>query len=409
MAESAHQAGRTERKKLIGRMHELPLTRQAELLGISRGSVCALPSSVLAADLRLVPGMVIKPPCRKPNTSSRHPGHAVYPYERMASSFLRVQRNRLGEPVTTYAISPSWQRYRQLLLEAFDLSIQHVPIERWLTVRGHELHLDEWLPVGQPKGTLILVHGAGGNGRILAPLGDFAAELGWRALAPDLPGYGLTRPAIDFQWDYAEWPAAVACLADDCDGPVVLMGLSVGGMTAALAAQAARGVQGVIATTLLDMGDPLTFARAARWRWLGEASLLGFRWMPWVVDRLRLPLRLAAPMNRMSSHAAMAEYFASDPLLGGLRVPSRFFRTMHALKMPRIEPRCPLLLVHPGADRWTPTVMSRPAFDRVVGNKRLRELSGGSHLPAERPARIELEQEVAGFLAAVIRGGQSAA
>lgn len=304
----------------------------------------------------------------------------------------------------TYADSPSWHRYRQLLLDAFGIAIRHVPVERWQTVRGHRLHLDEWRPDGQARGTLILVHGGGGHGRILAPLADVAAGLGWLALAPDLPGYGLTRPAADFRWDYAEWPAVVAALADDCPGPVVLMGLSAGGLTAVLAAQAARGVQGVIATTLLDLSDPALFVRAARWRWLGKASLLGFRWMPAIVDRLRLALRLAATMDRMSGHPAMAKYFEEDPLLGRLRVPSRLFRTMHALQVPRLAPRCPLLLLHPGADRWTPTEMSRPAFDRVLGDKRLRELSNGSHLPAELPARVELEQEVAAFLAAVERG-----
>lgn len=74
---------------------------------------------------------------------------------------------------------------------------------------------------------------------------------------------------------------------------------------------------------------------------------------------------------------------------------------MHTLQMPHLKPRCPLLLVHPGADAWTPTAMSRPAFDRVLGDKRLRELSNGSHLPVELPARLELEQEVTKLLKAV--------
>jgi pimeloyl-ACP methyl ester carboxylesterase len=57
----------------------------------------------------------------------------------------------------------------------------------------------------------------------LAPLADVACGLGWRVLAPDLPGYGLTRPASTFDWDYAEWPAVVAALADEAEGSVVLM------------------------------------------------------------------------------------------------------------------------------------------------------------------------------------------
>lgn len=69
----------------------------------------------------------------------------------------------------------------------------------------------------------------------------------------------------------------VAALADRTEGPVVLRGLSVGGMPAVLAARAASDVRGVIVTTLLDMGDPAVFARAARWRWLGVASLRGLR------------------------------------------------------------------------------------------------------------------------------------
>ena len=46
--------------------------------------------------------------------------------------------------------------------------------------------------------------------------------------------------------------------------------------------------------------------------------------------------------------------------------------------------------------------MRPPAFDRIESpGKRLRELSNGTHLPLEQPARDDLQEEVAGFLAAV--------
>lgn len=301
----------------------------------------------------------------------------------------------------TYESSASWHRYRRLLEQEFGVPIQRQAVETRQRLCGHDVHIDDWRPDGVARGTVILVHGAGGHGRLLAPLGDFAAGLGWRALAPDLPGYGLTQPSRAFRWDYREWPAVVAELAERSQGPVVLVGLSVGGMTAVLAAQSSRRVVGVVVTTLLDMADPAVFVRAARWRWLGLASLLGFRLLPAIVDRLSLPLGLAAPLGKMSGNAATRDYFARDPLLGRLRVPSRFFRTMHACKVPRIDLHCPLLLVHPGADRWTPTEISRRAFARVQGPKRLRELTNGSHLPLERPALDELRQEIADFLGEV--------
>src|SRR6185437_11191199 len=43
-----------ERKAMIDREHDLPITRQAEILKISRGSVYYLPRPVSAADLEIM-------------------------------------------------------------------------------------------------------------------------------------------------------------------------------------------------------------------------------------------------------------------------------------------------------------------------------------------------------------------
>jgi pimeloyl-ACP methyl ester carboxylesterase len=304
-----------------------------------------------------------------------------------------------------YDASPSWTQYRDILETRFGITLARTPVETWHKVRGHDVHIDVWGPDGAAKGTLILVHGGGGNGRVLAPLADLAAGLGWRVLAPDLPGYGLTRPAPGYRGEYAEWPAIVVQLADETEGPVVLMGLSAGGMTAVFAAEAARKVDGVIVTTLLDAGDPAMLMRAARWRWLGALSLLGFALMPWLIDRLWLPLWLATPMRAMSSDPRMNDYFLRDPLLGRLWVRLRFFRTLHARKAKRLSPGCPLLLVHPGADAWTPTELSLRVYERIEGPKEFVELSNGSHLPLERPAYDELKDSVSRFLEGVTGGG----
>jgi putative transposase len=103
---------------MIRRDHELPIKRQAQLLGISRGSVYYLPRPVGAADLKLMRAMDelhlehpfagsrmlrgllraqgfdvgrrhvatlmkkmgIEAIYRRPNTSRKHPGHPIYPY-----------------------------------------------------------------------------------------------------------------------------------------------------------------------------------------------------------------------------------------------------------------------------------------------------------------------------------------
>lgn len=103
---------------MIDRTHTLPITCQAQVLGISRGSVYYLPRPVSDADLALMrridalhlehpfagsrmlrdllrqdgttvgrkhvatlmKRMGIEALYRRPNTSRKHPGHAVYPY-----------------------------------------------------------------------------------------------------------------------------------------------------------------------------------------------------------------------------------------------------------------------------------------------------------------------------------------
>ena len=303
-----------------------------------------------------------------------------------------------------YEGSASWRSLCSILAARFGLALDHRPMETWLDWQGHHVHLDRYTPDTAAKGTLILVHGAGGHGRLLAPLGQLAVTLGWNVIAPDLPGYGLTQVRRGWKADYAEWPKLIADLACETKGPVVLMGLSVGGMTALRAAQLAPTVSGVIATTLIDLADRETFVHAARWPWLGRLSLLLMR-LPLLFDRLAFPLWIVTPLTKMTGDTVLRRWFIRDRLIGRRWVSGRFFRTLHQYRpdFPGMALHCPLLLVHPGADAWTPLSMSMPAYDAATQPKRLRSLSNGSHMPVEEPGRSELEGEVSQFLEAIAK------
>src|SRR6478736_1271775 len=115
---SAQQGGIAERKAMIDREHDLPITKQAQVLRISRGSVYYLPRSVSATDLevmrcldrlhlefpfagsRMLRGLLAAEGCkigrrhvktlmkrmgiealyRRPRTTKPAPGHKIYPY-----------------------------------------------------------------------------------------------------------------------------------------------------------------------------------------------------------------------------------------------------------------------------------------------------------------------------------------
>jgi alpha-beta hydrolase superfamily lysophospholipase len=81
-------------------------------------------------------------------------------------------------------------------------------------------------------------------------------------------------------------------------------------------------------------------------------------------------------------------------------MPFGFWRSL-ARTPPAVEPEqmvTPLLLVHPGADAWTPTELSLPTFERFGGPKTFVRLSNGSHLPLETPAWDELARALGTFL-----------
>src|SRR5271169_5930320 len=114
----AHQGGIAERKAMIDRKHDLPISRQAEALGVSRGAVYYKPRPTSTEDLRimrrldelhldypfagsrmlrdflnregvslgrrhvtsLMKRIGIAAIYRRPNTSKPAPGHKIYPY-----------------------------------------------------------------------------------------------------------------------------------------------------------------------------------------------------------------------------------------------------------------------------------------------------------------------------------------
>jgi len=147
----AHQGGIAERKAMIDRDHTLPITRQAQLLGMSRSAVYCLPRPISQADealmrridelhleypfmgarmLRrqlaregvqvgrrhigtLMQRMGIQALAPQPGTSQREPGHKIYPYLLRKLNIERAnQSGRWTRSTSRWraasSISPRW-------------------------------------------------------------------------------------------------------------------------------------------------------------------------------------------------------------------------------------------------------------------------------------------------------------
>ncbi|WP_084000564.1 alpha/beta hydrolase [Actinomadura kijaniata] len=265
------------------------------------------------------------------------------------------------------------------------------PRSTWWRWRDLDLHVER---VERPGAALrlLVLHGAGGHAGALWPLAGMAAELGLEVVVPDLPGYGRTRVPRPGRVRYPDW---VGCVTDLVAAekaadprPLVLFGASMGGMLAYDVAARTGLAAAVVATCLLDPRRDAVRAAVGRHRSLVPATLPLMRLLAPVIDDLRVPIRLVARMNAIANDPALVRLVARDRLGGGSRVPLGFVRS-YLESAPAIEPEeftsCPVLLAHPGADRWTPIGLSRAFFDRIAAPKRLVVLDNAGHYPVEEP------------------------
>lgn len=176
--------------------------------------------------------------------------------------------------LATYETQRAWRDYQAHFPEALRCTPASTPREEYWRWRGLDVHLDRLAAPGSPLKVIVL-HGVGAYGRVMAPAAVLAQRDGYETVAPDLPGYGLTRVARR-DMTYGLW---VDCVCDLIEAerardarPIVLFGVSLGGVLAYQAASRSRGLAGLIATTLADPRDRDARRGFARHPLLGTAG-----------------------------------------------------------------------------------------------------------------------------------------
>ena len=288
----------------------------------------------------------------------------------------------------------SYQRFLppELTSPLVDPVTEWLPIGRCTTVHLFRHPAPESVPESAPeRGAVVVLHGGGGHGRMLAGLGALVQRLGAGAVAPDLPGYGHTVVADRRSVTYDDWVDAAAAVVDHeyerTGSPVVVVGASMGGRLAVdVAHRLGDRVGAVVATCLLDPRLAEVRAVVGRHRLLVDGGVLLMRVTARFSDRIMVPMRWIAPIDRIANDPDLADICSHDPLGAGRAVPLGFLRTWLDYD-PGYEPEtftaCPVILAHPGDDRWTPLEVSRAWFDRLVVDRELIVLPGCGHFPVE--------------------------
>lgn len=306
----------------------------------------------------------------------------------------------------TYATQPIWREMQAFLPQKFHIEPDQEPAEEWWQWRGHHVHLDTYRNP-QARVKVILFHGVGTNGRQMSMvLGAPLSKRGYETIAIDMPEYGMTEVAKGALVRYDDWVQAGSDLIDaelaKDDRPIVLYGLSAGGMLTYHVAALNKKVKAIVGMTFLDnSSQQVRDETALNWFMsrvggpmlrLGAASPLA---------SMRMPMTLASKMHALVNDPAALKVWLSDKRSAGNANTLAFLSSYLAYR-PVINPEdfdiCPILLTQPAQDRWTPLHLSEPFLRRIHKVPvRTVMLERAGHYPLEEPGLSQMVEAIDGY------------
>jgi alpha-beta hydrolase superfamily lysophospholipase len=270
----------------------------------------------------------------------------------------------------------------------------------WWRHGDSDVHVER---IGDPASPrrAVLLHGAGGHAAAMWPFAARAAQRGVHVVVPDLPGYGHTRVPSRRAVRYPDWVALACDLLraerEAHEGPLLLIGASLGGMVAYDAATRTRAADRVLVTCLPDPRDPVMRRHLTRFPWLGPVARPVLRVVAGPLAEVSIPIRWLTNMRAISNTPELVDIVVRDKHGGAGSLPLGFLRSFLD-SAPAVEPEDatgpPFVLAHPALDRWTPTEMSLRFFDRLAAPKELVLLEGAGHFPVEAPGAYQLLEAI---------------
>lgn len=314
-------------------------------------------------------------------------------------------------PPASYENQKAWREIQKFLPQRLHFTADHSPEEDWWENRGHKIHLDRWRnPTAKVR--VIAHHGVGTNGRQMSLiLGVPLHAAGFEVVTIDMPGYGCTKIARSTTVSYDDW----VNIADDFinfelqrdDRPIVLYGLSAGGMLCYHVAALNKKVKGIVGMTFLDQRIQQTRDETAKNLFMSRVGIPLARLsdVP-LVRSLSLPMAVASKMSTLVNNPDALKIFLADRSSGGSWASMHFLSTYGSYR-PAVEPEdfdvCPILLTQPAEDRWTPLHLSELVLSRVKKVPvKIVEPENAGHYPLEDPGLQQMADAIIQFLREVV-------
>jgi alpha-beta hydrolase superfamily lysophospholipase len=310
--------------------------------------------------------------------------------------------------MTTYGETGIWKAIQAFLPERLHFTEDHYPEEDSWQTRGHTIHIDRWRNP-EAKIRLILFHGVGTNARQMSMiLGRPLHEAGFELAALDMPGYGQTRCNPSVIHTYDDWVGIGSDFVDheleNDSRPIVLYGLSAGGMETYHVAALNKKVKGIIGMTFMELSDYRTRDQASRNVFMSRLGMPMATFQSYIplLRSITMPMWLVSRMSTLVNDPDALKVFMLDPSSAGRWNSARFLGS-HASYKPAVAPEdfdlCPILLTQPMEDHWTPRWVSDVFFARLKkAEVKVVELEGAGHYPLEDLGLQQMADAIIEFL-----------
>jgi pimeloyl-ACP methyl ester carboxylesterase len=312
----------------------------------------------------------------------------------------------------TYESNPMWQKQQAFLPEYMRFNDKYRPAEDTWEWNGHKIHVDYFKNDTAPV-KLILLHGVGTNGRQMSLIvGGPLWKRGYECIALDMPAYGMTEVNPDRPVTYTEWVQIVSDFINDekkkDNRPIILYGLSAGGMQAYHVAAKNNQVSGIVGMTFLDQRINMVRDRTAYNIFMSRVGVpvAGFCSHIPLLRSIKIPMRVASKMYTLVNNEDALKVFLSDKSSSGNWM-STLFLADYMKYSPAIEPEnftlCPVLLTQPAQDRWSPLELSQPFIEKLTRVKvKVVMLENAGHYPLEMPGLKQMENAIADFAEEIV-------
>jgi len=268
-------------------------------------------------------------------------------------------------------------------------------------IRGYDdvsLFEQTWLPAGDPRGVVALVHGIGEHSDRYGYLVKRLNDSGFAVCALDNRGHGRSGGVkghvntwADYREDLHVFKRYV--IAKFPNIPVFLYGHSLGALIVTdYVLFYPDGIYGLIVS-----GHPLRPTGSAKPILIKIARVLS-RYLP------EFSLSLGLDDNTLSRDPAVVKAYREDPLVHR-RVTARWgteaLAAVDRVRERAGEIRCPLLVLHGGADKINSPEGSRELYEKSSsGDKELFIYPGGYHEPHNDLDREKVASDVIAWLEA---------